>query len=263
MLKVERQAKILQLLRERTYISNEELSKVLNVSIVTVRRDLKELNKQKLIKIEHGGPVLLDYINAGIEPYYETKYFLKHEQKIAIAKKACTLIEDNDIIALDTGTTNNHIASQLKLLEIKNLTVFTNDLIIAKELSCNINYKIVFVGGTIKPNQYNAYGMFTDLILSHIKARKLFLGSDGADISWGISNFSIEEVSVKKKMIEISNEVILVADSSKFGIQAPYHVAEWGEINRIITDDKIEEKFVDFLESENKSVFKVSYRETD
>ncbi len=251
MLKVERQAKILQLLRERTYIANEELAKILDVSIVTVRRDLKELNRQKLIKLEHGGPVLIDYINAGIEPYYETKYYLKHEQKKAIAKNACRLIEDNDIIILDTGTTNNHIASQLKHLEIKNLTVFTNDLIIAKELCCNINYKVLFLGGIIKPNQYNAYGMYTDMILSSLKAKKLFLGFDGADTDWGISNFSIEEVSVKKKMIEISNEIILVADSSKFGIQAPYQVASWDAVDKIITDENINSKIIDFLESEN------------
>ena len=247
--RIERHANILQLVKERGFIENDELARLFDVSIVTIRRDLKTLHGQRLVTLEHGGVAAADYIDAAVEPLYETKAYIHSEQKQAIGFEAVKLIEEGDTVILDSGTTTACIARHLKNSKFNNVTIITNDLIIGKELCPYPGINVLVVGGMLRKSYYTAYGHFTEQFLKHLKAHKAFLGLDAANMTRGISALQIEEIAVKQGMMEISDEVILTADSSKFGIDATYKICDWDLIDRVVTDSAIDKDFRDFFAS--------------
>lgn len=249
--RIERHANILQLVKERGFIENDELAKLFNVSIVTIRRDLKALCHQHLVTLEHGGVAAADYIDGIVEPLYETKAYIHSEQKHAIGTAAAKLIAGGETIILDSGTTTACIARHLKNSKLNNVTVITNDLIIGKELCPHPGINVVVVGGMLRRSYYTAYGHFTEQFLKHLKAHKAFLGLDAASMTRGISALQLEEIAVKQGMMEISDEVILTSDSSKFGLDATYKICDWNVIDRVVTDESIGKDFRDFFSSAN------------
>lgn len=254
MKRIERHANILQLIKDRGFIGNDELAKIFNVSIVTIRRDLKILNRQNLVSLEHGGVAAADFIDGIIEPLYETKAYINSEQKQAIGIAAAKLITEGDTIILDSGTTTACIARHLKNSKFNNVTVITNDLIIGKELCPHPGINVLVVGGMLRRSYYTAYGHFTEQFLKHLKAHKAFLGLDAASMTRGISALQLEEIAVKQGMMEISDEVILTADSSKFGTDATYKICDWNVIDRVVTDDDLDKDFVEFFYAANLNV---------
>jgi len=251
MLKAERQAKILQIISEKSFIKTEELAEKLEVSHVTVRRDLITLSKQKLIKLEHGGAAKIEYLETSAEPLYDTKLFVKSEAKAAMAETAVQMVNDGDILVLDSGTTNYHLARLLKNRKFTSLTVITSDIMVAKELSPNNNITINVLGGILRNSYYNVYGPFTEMVLSNLKADKYFIAFDGATKDRGLSSNLLEEVPVKQKMMEICDEIIAFGDSSKFGFNAPYRICGWNDITRVIVDKDLNEDSLDFFKEEN------------
>ncbi len=251
MIRIERHAQILQIVKERGFIENDELAKIFKVSIVTIRRDLKVLSRQHLVTLEHGGVAAADYIDGIVEPLYETKAYINSDQKQAIGMAAAELITDGDTVILDSGTTTVRIARVLKNLTCRNVTVITNDLIIGKELCPHPGITVVVTGGMLRRSYYTAYGHFTEQFLKNLKAHKAFLGLDAAGMIRGISALQFEEISVKQSMMEISDEVILTADSSKFGIDATYKICDWNVIDRVVTDNGLDKNFVEFFQSAN------------
>jgi DeoR/GlpR family transcriptional regulator of sugar metabolism len=254
MLRVERQAKILQIIRERNFVENDELAQLFDVTQATIRRDLKELSQQNLIRLDHGGSFSNDLLDTSVEPLYETKVFVNHEQKQAIGRAAADLVRDGDAIILDSGTTNACIAHHLRHFHYKKLTVITCDLMVAKELCPEPNIDVVMLGGVLRKSFYSAYGPYTEYFLKNLKANKAFLGIDAANKENGIFNFVLEEVPIKQLMIENSDEVIMVSDSSKFGKNALYKVCSWDVIDQVITDECISQEYIDFYKQNDIKV---------
>lgn len=263
MYRVERQAKILQMIKDRNFIETNVLADLFKVSLITIRRDLKKLGKQGLINLERGGASVVDYLDSKVEPLYETKAYINIEKKKAIAGKAVELIKDSDTVILDSGTTNYRIACQLKKINMKNITIFTTDIMIATVLCTALNIKVFVLGGLLRPLFYNIYGLFTEERIQKLKANKLFLGVDAVSPKRCISNLQFEEVAVKEKMIEISDKVIMVADSSKFDIDAPYKLCNWTDIDAVITDDKIPRDYIEIFESNGIQTYIVSPSKTE
>jgi DeoR/GlpR family transcriptional regulator of sugar metabolism len=240
MLKTERQAKILELIRQKGFIHNEEIARNLHVSIVTIRRDLKELDSQKLIQLEHGGATSIAYLDGISEPQYETKMYVNALQKQAIAKEALKEIHDGDSIIIDAGTTCLYLAKLLKHAALNKLTVITNDIMVARELGPNSNITVILLGGILRKFYFNAYGLFTEMILSNLKADKYFFAFDSLAVNRGFSNTILEEIPTKQKMIEISDQVIALSDSSKFNLTAPYMICSLEKVSKLITDAGID-----------------------
>ncbi|MCZ7551560.1 MAG: hypothetical protein B6D39_04850 [Anaerolineae bacterium UTCFX2] len=253
MIRAERQAKILQLVRERGFIETQEIARELGVSPVTIRRDLRFLSDQELIRLDHGGSAKVDYLQKNTEPLYETKVYLNHAYKAAIGAAAVAMIENNDTIILDSGTTNAQIAYHMRHKAWQNITVITCDLVIAKELCTQPNINVLMLGGILRRSFYTAYGSFTEQILRNLKANKFFLGIDAASQDHGITNIVLEEVPIKQLSIEISDRVILVADSSKFAHNAPFKVCGWSQVSQVITDSCIHPEMLDFFIDNNIS----------
>lgn len=247
MLRSERQAKILQLIKERGFIKNEDLCQFFRVTSVTIRRDLKDLSMQNLIKLDHGGAMDVHYLGATIEPLYQIKMNLNIEKKREIGRVASALVEEGDTIILDSGTTTLQIAQHLKNTRLRALTVITYDITIASELCPEPNINVIVTGGILRKSLYALYGPYTEANLKNIRARKTFLAIDGATIDQGILNSFLEEVPIKQSIIQQGTEVILVTDSSKFGRAVPFKVCSWNAIDRVITDNGVPSDYMDIF----------------
>jgi DeoR/GlpR family transcriptional regulator of sugar metabolism len=251
MLQAERQTNIFKLIKEKSFLTIKEFEDIFHVSSITIRRDLKELSKQGLIKQVHGGAADITSLSTSFEPLYKTKLYLNFEKKEAIAKKAVEFIDSGETIILDSGTTTLQIAIKLKNKRFKDVGIVTNDIKIADELCTAEHLEVIVLGGILRKFLYTLFGSFTIDFLEQIKVNKFFLAADAISKENGISNANIEEVSIKKLMIQNSQNVILVADSTKFNTDAFCRVCGWEKINSIITDDKISDDYIKFFKEIN------------
>ena len=247
MLRAERQAKILRMVHEQEFVQTDELARALGVSRVTIRRDLRSLSEQNLIRLDHGGSAAVDYLEGLNEPLYDTKVYLNHEQKETIGAAAVAIIQDNDTVILDSGTTNAQIARHLRHSTLHSITVITCDLMVAKILCPEPEINVLVLGGILRHSYYSAYGPYTESILRNVKANKFFLGIDAASMENGISNIVLEEVPVKQLSMQASDRTIMVADSTKLGHNAAYRVCGWDQIDEVITDTCVSPEIQQFL----------------
>lgn len=258
MIRIQRQAKILQLLRERESVENSDLARVFGVTLATIRRDLTTLANQGIIRTDHGGAALISSASVYEEPHYETKVFVNRESKQAIGAAAAALVCSGDAIILDSGTTNAAIARSLRAARLKHLTVITCDLMVAKELCAEQHIDVIVLGGLLRKSYYSTNGAYTEAILGNLHADKLFLGIDGANMEHGITTIVLEEVPIKRLQIEISDWVILVADSSKFDKAALHRVCGWDSIDQVITDDCLRQEYTAFFAEHNIPLSRVN-----
>lgn len=232
MLQLERQDKILEYINQKRSVRNKELSKIFKISMVTIRADIRDLDKRGLIIKVHGGAVSVkDRLN--LEIPYQSKNKQHSEEKKLIGALAASMIEENDVIILDSGTTTLEIAKRIKH---KNVTVITNDIIIGMTLVSNNKVTLVMTGGEVVPFVYTLYGGETVNFLHRIKANKLFLGCDAFHFERGVSNRTLQEVAVKQAMIAASNMVIAVVDNSKHNKELFAHTCDVASVNMLVTN---------------------------
>ncbi len=245
MLANQRREKILELIREDGHAKVLELSRIFKVTEVTIRQDLERLEKEGLIKREHGGAILKN-MDAGVR-----NITLQNQknmpEKMAIARKAITFIQNGDTIILDSGSTTTEIA---KLLTgFLNLTVITNALNIALILGAYPNINLVVTGGEFKAPTLSLTGQKAADFFQNLNVDKLFLATAGITLKSGLTYPSISDICVKRAMIESANEVYLVADSTKIGINSFASLGALSLINLLITDSKISEENEQMLQS--------------
>ena len=256
MLRIERQAKIMQIVRNRGFVENRELAKYFGVTFATIRSDIKFLGAQNLIRIDHGGSGMHDIPEITTEPSYATKTFVARNIKQEIGEAACTFLQNGDTVILDSGTTTGFVAHSLCTTKLKNLTVITCDIMIAKTLGESQNITTIVLGGQMRKAYYSTYGPYTQYVIGNLRADKLFLGIDAASTT-DISNIILDEVPIKRQLIDISKEVILVAHSAKFDRSAPHRVCGWETIHRVITDNQIPSQFKNILDGHTITTFLV------
>jgi DeoR/GlpR family transcriptional regulator of sugar metabolism len=215
----------------------EKLSKQLNVSTMTIRRDLAKLEEEGKIVRTHGGAI---YPKALIR---ETPYLSKKEknirQKKAIARKALEFIPEHANIILDSGTTTMEVAKLLKGRE--DLTIITNDIKIAAEL-IESKLKVIVTGGELQNRVGTLYGWPTQELLKNIHADVFFLGAHAIDIESGVTAPTFEKSLIKKLMIQAAEATWLLADSSKFNQKAFSFVCDLSRLEGIITDSGLSEE---------------------
>ena len=245
MLPQQRRGKILDLIREDGHAKVMQLSKIFNVTEVTIRQDLEKLEKGGYVEREHGGAYLK---NIGLN----VKNVALHNQeriaeKAAIARKALELINDGDTIILDSGSTTTEIA---KLITgFKSLTVITDSLNIALILGGIPEINLVVTGGEFKSPTLSLTGQKAADSFDGLHVDKLFLATAGITLKSGLTYPSISDLVVKRAMIESANEVYLVADSSKVGKSAFASLGALSLIDFLITDSNISEADIRMLKS--------------
>ena len=234
MMAQERYDRILQMLEADGRVSIEALKTELGFSIETLRRDLKQLEGKNLLKRVYGGAVLA--APSTREPSYSTRTTRHLDAKMAIARKAASLIHDGDSIALDLGTT---VLETAKLLVDKqNLTVLTNSLDIAQFLLTNTSHKIYLLGGLLRSGENATSGMSCEMMLDSFRVDKAIVGVAGIGLAEGVTDYVEGEVQVRKKMISIAKQIIGLADYSKFDQVAFCKVCDASRFDTLITDGK-------------------------
>lgn len=244
MLATDRHNMILDILSKEGSIKNIELAKILNVSIETIRRDLDILSKEGLLQKVHGGAT---HNLKVIETPYSTRVLNNISEKKELAKIAIRYISSGDTIALNSSTTNLEL---VKLIKEKNIqvTLLTNSLLIANEVHNSENISLILAGGIYSAKEFAFLGQVTADFLKQFTVNKCFLSVSGISLKKGITDFYIDEVLVEKQLVDISEEIIVLSDSSKFENNSLFNICDLDKINFIITDSnlnlKIKEEYL-------------------
>ena len=236
MLRDERTERILQYVTQNGFARIQEIMDICNVSRPTVLRDLRQLEQEGLLIRTHGGAKSIRKSTA-FEPRQSWKENQRAEEKRKIAALAKELVEDGDTILLDSGTTTLMLARELAAF--KNITVITNDIMIAMTLSGNDDIQLVMPAGQRRKGVYSLIGPFAEMILGQLNVDKAFIGADYVDLERGITNSNIEETTIKKTILDISKKTILLVDSSKFNSVGFVKIADLDRVDTVITDEGI------------------------
>ncbi|AGA76502.1 transcriptional repressor AgaR [Echinicola vietnamensis] len=244
----QRRSRILEVLDEHGQVNVSELSKALGVSEVTIRNDLANLERNKLLVRAHGGAFKTN--NMALPVTEKKKINLDLKRKIG--KKAVSMIEENDSIILDSGTTTFEISNNLSKFE--RLTVISNALDIVNNLASYDNLDVMMPGGFLKEFSMSLVGPMAERNLKQLHCNKMFLGVDGIKADVGVFTHYMEEAYLNQIMIDIAEEVIVVSDSTKFKKIGLAFIAGFNKVHKVITDDRIETEHVKMLERNNVEV---------
>lgn len=246
----ERHQLILQKLKDTGKVSILELSDEMEVSGVTIRKDLKLLEEKHLLYRTHGGASLNNPY--AMERTIHEKSGINAEIKHKIAKAAQSLLDGNDSIIIGSGTTVFEFARCLE--PQTHLTVITPAVKVTLELSNRPNIDVLQLGGLIRPNSSSVAGALAERILNDISCGVLFLGVDGIDLDFGFSITNIAEATLNQKMIETAQKVVVLADSSKFDKRGLGKVCNFDQVQYIVTDSGVSQKTLEALEERSVHV---------
>lgn len=226
-----RKQQIMDIIRKNGSVRVSELSHLFDVSEVTVRNYLTDMESKGLLTRTHGGAIssYKPYCSMNFNQRLETNY----TEKELIAKKTAELIEPDDTIMLNAGTTTLLVFRHLPT--DYHLNIITNSISIALEASANPNYNIILIGGQVNSKYQFTFGSNAANALKNYYADKLILSVDGIDFGSGFSTYYSEEVDIDKMMIEQSSVKIIAADRSKFGRNALVKISDLSTADFVIT----------------------------
>ena len=251
MLAQQRYDKILEILSSEGSVKNIDLALRMDVSSETIRKDLEHLSKTgQLIRV-HGGAVPVHSEKEEVKTEPETKTYMplktrntQHmSEKKSIVNHAIKLIKEQQVIALDYGSTSQLMAMALKD-NFKELTVITNSLQNAILLSDCPGFNIIIPGGILNKNELTLADVYP-AILEHFHVDIFFMSVSGIDPIRGCTDLGLSESSIQNWMIKASEKTIVLADSSKFGRNSLIKVCDIDAIDTIITDNSISKEVID------------------
>lgn len=252
MLVAERLQKIVQLVNERGSIRVSELSELCEVTEETIRRDLDKLESEGKLLRSHGGAVSVK--ESQPETPFRERETMNAEQKRRIAEEAIKHIEPKDRIILDASSTAWYMAQILPDIP---LTVVTNSIKVALELSSKEKIQVISTGGLLTPGSLSYIGPLAERSLDLYHVEKAFISGKGLHLQKGVSESNEWQALIKQKMISIADEVYLLADYSKFGQQSFAHVSGWDQIQHIVTDGKANAEAVKQLRERSVDVIQL------
>ena len=227
-----RKQMILESLNRDAEIRITDLSEKLNTTVVTIRKDLDELEHEGLLKRVRGGAIL-NYRGQN-SAQYSDKMKIKKDEKILIAAAVANLISDGDTVIISAGSTALYCAQALRVK--KNLIVITNAIQIFNEIGYCKDITSFMLGGRFDSEIQGTFGDDTNEQLSRYKADKLIIGMDGADIEAGATTYSYVEATAMRLMMKCAREKILVVDDSKIGRAALVRIGMLSEFDVIVTN---------------------------
>lgn len=231
---------ILNKLNQEGKINILELIEEMQVSGVTIRKDLKILeDKNLLFRTRGGGSINNPY---AVDRPINEKAFINSDEKMRIARAAIELVGNTDSIMIGSGTTAYEFAKVLQ--STNDLTVITPAVKVGLELSDRPNIDVLLLGGMIRKNSSSVAGSHAIRILEEISCSLLFIGVDGIDLDFGVSISNLAEASLNQKMIETAQTVILLADSTKFDRRGLGKICSLDQVHYIITDNKVSDIMV-------------------
>lgn len=239
MLSRERQNAILELMSVQETVRISELTARFDVTVATIRRDLDELEAQQLVKRVYGGATLAEQ-KPFTRPMFRNRASQHHLAKVEIGKAAAALVQSGDTVLIDIGTTTLEVARQLKSLT--GVTVLTNSLPVLNELA-DSSLEVYSLGGRLRHQELALSGGMAVGSLGGFFFDKAFIGAGGATLENGVTVYSPDSALLSSAIVARAKEVILCADSSKFGSNGFAFVCSLEKVGTIITDSGLSEEY--------------------
>lgn len=236
----ERQKYILEKVNSSGKVITSKLSKDLQTSRETIRKDLYTLDQQQKLIAVRGGAVSISN-NIITETIYNKRISQNIIQKDEIANKALSLIKNNQIVYLDNGSSIVELAKKIRTSNLKNLTIITSSLNVINIFHGSNNTKIICLGGGLRPEEGSFSGPLTLQNINSLYCDIGFFGCGGISLTAGITNHYFSEVEASKKMLTHSKINLFLATYDKFNTQALYHVVNLSDIDHIISDSSLSE----------------------
>lgn len=239
-----RHSAILDILQMQGSVSVTDLAERVNVSEVTIRKDLTILEKQNKLYRTHGKAI-------PISPYMENRHVNEKEkqnvlEKRAIGKMAATFVHSGDSILIASGTTIIFAAKEL--IDKSNLTVISASVSTSAVLSQSKSLDVVQLGGIVRESSLSVVGSFAEDMLKYFNCNLLFMGADGVDLEFGVTTTNMMEANLNRMMMDAAQQTLLLVDSSKFGKKGFSKICNLDKIDRIITDDRIPLMYLESLQ---------------
>jgi DeoR family transcriptional regulator of aga operon len=228
---------ILTALQQSGRVSVDMLSEQLDVSVVTIRRDLDALEQKGLLQRTHGGAVSMEPLF--YEPFRRDRSFMAQveraaEEKRRIGRAAAALVTPGETIALTPGTTTTEVIRGLPMNY--NITVVTNTVNVAMELSKRKDVYVFVTGGHLHGEWFSLVGSAALKSLENMLINTMFIGADGMDANWGASCFNADEAELNSTMMRLARRRVAVVDSEKLGVVANWRICNASELNILVTD---------------------------
>jgi DeoR/GlpR family transcriptional regulator of sugar metabolism len=237
-----RRLRILERVEAKGRVSLDELRETFGVSDITLYRDLELLERAGSIRRIKGGAV------SGQTPGSEPSFLLRQDsladEKEAIARAVVELIDEGDVVFLDIGTTAVAVAQELRGRH--NLTLITANLRAAAELAGQAGIQVVVAGGSLRHRSQSLVGALAERVVQDYFADKAILGAGGVDLQTGLTDYSMDDVAIKRLMIRQAKQKILAVDHSKLGQTRPVRIGPIGDVDMLVTgripDGKVAEQ---------------------
>lgn len=228
----ERQRRLLAWIEQRERVSVPEIIDHFAVSPATARRDLEALAGEGKVQRVHGGAIAVR--RAPPEPPVLQRALEQPDEKKRIAMAAAALVADGETVFLSSGTTVMEVAHQLR--ERRDLTVFTNSLLVVHALADAPGVEVILLGGIVRSSESSLVGALTMRSLAELRAIKVIFGIRAIDLEQGLTNNALEESLVDREILRLASETIIVADHTKFGRVSTVFVAPIEVIDVLVTD---------------------------
>ena len=244
-MKEQRLQKIESYIYQHGSVSLEELCDIFDVSKNTIRRDIKKLVEHGTIKKVYGGVVATE--NSLLS--FENRKFYNQDKKIQIGSKAAGLINENDIVFIDSGTTT---CQMLPYVDNElSFTLLTNSLDVINAASTMPNVRLIIIGNTFKRKTRSFIGIDNETLIQHYNINKAFMAATGISLTNGLTNSDIMEYRIKKLISDKSKELILLVDDSKFDHSTLLTYSSLKDVNTLITNKNVPQDYIDFFRENN------------
>lgn len=240
----ERHQFILNRIQQDQYINVVELCKELKVSSVTIRKDLKLLEDKSLLFRTHGGATLNNPY--AVDRPVNEKEQMQSSEKSRIGLAAAKLLKDNQSIVVASGTTLLYFVKSIP--SGMSLTVVTSSLNVSLELLRSPDIEVLQLGGLLRKSSSSVTGAHAEQILQDFYFNTLFLGVDGIDLEHGFTTTNAMEAHLNRQMIKVSQKVVVLANSTKFGKRGFGKICGFEDVDQIITDKGISQQMINHLE---------------
>lgn len=240
----ERRNRIHEIIRDQGIVRVSTLSELLGVAEITIRRDLEQLEQDDILERTHGGAVYSRRMR--LEPSYSEKDQIHRQEKQQIGVEAAALVEDEDILLINSGSTTLQIIRQLA--DRKNIRVITSNMGAFRETQ-GMDIELILTGGEYREESNSLVGPLATLSLQQVYGSKCFIGVDGVSIKYGLTTPNLHEAEVARTMMERTRgQIIVVADHHKLGVVADFQTAPIEKIDVLVVDSGFDESYREELE---------------
>jgi DeoR family fructose operon transcriptional repressor len=252
MLQHDRQQAIYMLALHRGSVDVSDLAERYSVTTETIRRDLSDMQRRRLVRRVHGGAIPVERMSH--EPLIEARDMVNAEEKLRIATMAVSEVPETGPVIIDSGTTGQRLAEVFPV--DRDVHVVTNSLLTALTLSRRGLRQLTVLGGAVRTNRHAMVDETTRAELEPMAIDVLFMSCDGLSFQHGLTTPYREEYIVKRAMVERARRVVALVDQSKFHNVQMFSFASFEEIDVLVTDTRVDPDDVEFLESHGMSVLR-------